>query len=87
MEILKVSTKSEVNKVAGAIAHVVTKDGKVEIQAVGAGAVNQALKAIIIARGFVATVGEELVCTPGFMDVTIEEEKKTAIKIKVETRY
>ena len=87
MEVLKVSSKSEVGKLAGAIAHVVRKDGKVEIQAVGAGALNQSIKGIIIARGYVATAGKDLVCTPGFTDIDIDDEERTAIKLKVETRY
>ena len=86
MEILKVSSKSNSNSVAGALANVFREKGSVEIQAVGAGAVNQAIKAIAIARGFVATSGKNLVCIPAFADISIEGEEKTAIKLIVESR-
>lgn len=78
--ILKVSTKSNINSVAGAIAGIVTEKGKVELQAVGAGAVNQAVKSIAIARSFVAALGINLVCIPAFSTVSIEGEERTSIK-------
>ncbi len=86
MEILKVSSKSNPNSVAGAIANVFREKGNVEIQAVGAGAINQAVKAIAIARGFVAPTGINLVCIPAFQDITIENEDRTAIKIIIEAK-
>ena len=86
MEILKVSSKSNPNSVAGALANVFREKGKVEIQAVGAGALNQAIKAIAIARGFVAPSGKNLTCIPAFSDITIEGEEKTAIKLIVEAK-
>ena len=86
MEILKVSSKSNPNSVAGALANVFREKGKVEIQAVGAGALNQAIKAIAIARGFVAPSGKNLICIPAFSDITIEKKKKTAIKLIVEAK-
>ena len=86
MEILKVSSKSVPNSVAGAIAGVVRENGSVEIQAVGAGAVNQAIKAIAVARGYLAPTGVEVVCIPSFSAVTIDEEERTAIKLIVEPR-
>ena len=86
MEILKVSSKSNPNSVAGALANVVREKGSVEIQAVGAGALNQAIKAIAIARGFIAPSGKNLVCIPAFTDISIEGEEKTAIKLIVEAR-
>ena len=86
MEILKVSSKSNPNSVAGAIANVFREKGSVEIQSVGAGALNQAIKAIAIARGFVAPTGVNLVCIPAFQDITIDSEERTAIKIIVEAR-
>lgn len=86
MEILKVSSKSNPNSVAGAIANVFREKGNVEIQAVGAGALNQAIKAIAIARGFVAPTGVNLVCIPAFQDITIESEERTAIKLIVEAK-
>jgi len=86
MEILKVSSKSNPNKVAGAIANVFRSNGSVEIQTVGAGSLNQAIKSICIARGFVAPSGKNLVVIPAFVDVTIEGVEKTAIKLIVEAR-
>ncbi len=86
MEILKVSSKSNPNSVAGALANVIREKGSVEIQAVGAGALNQAIKGIAIARGFVAPSGKNLVCIPAFADISIEGEEKTAIKLIIETK-
>ena len=86
METLKVSSKSNPSSVAGALANVFKNQSSVEIQAVGAGAINQAIKAIAIARGFVAPSGKNLVCTPAFQDISIEGEERTAIKLIVETR-
>ena len=86
MDILKVSSKSNPNSVAGALAGVIREKGSAEIQAIGAGALNQAIKSIAIARGFVAPSGIDLVCIPSFTDVKIEEEERTAIKLIVEPR-
>lgn len=86
MEILKVSSKSNSNSVAGALANVFRDRGRVEIQAVGAGAINQAVKAIAIARGFVAPSGKDLVCIPAFQDISIDGEERTAIKLIIEAR-
>jgi len=86
METLKVSTKTNPNSLAGAIAGTIRKDGKAEVQSIGAGALNQAIKAIAIARGFVAPAGIDLVCIPGFQDVKIGDEERTAIKLLVEPR-
>lgn len=86
MEVLKVSSQSKPKLVAGALAAVLRDRGTVEVQAVGAGAVNQAVKAIAIARGFVAPNGIDVVSVPAFSDVIIEGEERTAIKFKVEAR-
>lgn len=86
METLKVSSKSNPNKVAGAIANVIRERNSVEVQAVGAGALNQAIKAIAIARGFVAPSGMNLICIPAFSDISIEGEEKTALKLIIETK-
>ena len=86
MEVLKVSSKSNPNSVAGALAGVLRERGVAEIQAIGAGALNQAIKSIAIARGFVAPSGMDLVCIPAFTDIEIEGDKKTAIKLIIETR-
>ena len=87
MDIIKVSSKSVSSKVAGSIANSFREGSKsVEIQTVGAGAVNQAIKAISIARGYVAPIGLNLVCTPAFYDVTIDGKEKTALKLIVESK-
>ena len=86
MEILKISANSSPNGVAGAIAGLVKENGKVEMQAIGAGAINQAIKAVAIARGFVAPSGVELTCTPSFTEVTIDNEEKTGIRFTVEPK-
>ena len=86
VEVLKVSTKSSPNSVAGALAGVIREQGAVEVQTVGAGALNQAIKAIAIARGFVAPMGVDLICTPAFADIEINGEERTAIRLLVERR-
>ena len=83
MEILKVSGKSKCSSVAGALANTIREYNEAEIQAVGAAAVNQATKAIAIARGFLAPSGKEIYCIPSFIDVNIDGEEKTAIKFVV----
>ncbi len=75
METLKVSSKSNPNSVAGALANVFRSNGSVEIQAVGAGALNQAIK-VAIARGFLAPSGKNIVCIPAFTDISIDGEEK-----------
>lgn len=86
MEILKVSSKSNPNSVAGALAGVIREHGSAEIQAVGAGAINQSIKAVAIARGFVSPSGIDLVCIPAFSDIVIDGEERTAIKLIVQPR-
>lgn len=86
MEVLKVSGKSNPNSVAGALAGVIRESGMAEMQAIGAGAINQAVKAIAIARGFVAPTGIDLVCIPAFTDIQIDGEERTAIKLIVQPR-
>ena len=86
MSVLKVSAKSNPNAVAGALAGVIREQGSAEIQAVVAGALNQATKAVAIARGFVAPQGLDLICIPAFTDILIDGEAKTAIKLIVESR-
>ena len=86
MEILKVSSKSNPSKVAGAIANTFRERDSVEVQTIGAGAVNQAIKAIAIARGFIAPSGKDIICVPAFTDIVIGNEEKTAIKFIVESR-
>ena len=86
METLKVGTKSNPSSVEGALANVIREKGIVEIQAIGAGALNQAIKGIAIARGFVAPSGKNLVCIPAFTDIVIDGEERTAIKLIVEAK-
>ncbi len=86
MEILKVSSRSAPNSVAGAIAGVIRDSGSVEIQAVGAGAANQAVKAIAVARGYLAPLGIDLICIPAFGSVQIDGEERTAIRLICEER-
>ncbi|MGF7185138.1 stage V sporulation protein S [Desulfitispora alkaliphila] len=85
-DLLKVSAKSNPKSVAGALAAVFREHGKVEIQAIGAGSVNQAVKAIAIARGFIAPSGVDLVMIPAFAEINIDQEERTAIKFLVESR-
>ncbi|MBS3886110.1 MAG: stage V sporulation protein S [Dethiobacter sp.] len=86
MDVLKVSAHSNPKSVAGALAAVVREKGSAEIQAVGAGAVNQAVKAIAICRGFVAPNGIDLIAIPAFAEILIDSEERTAIKFIVEPR-
>lgn len=85
-EVLKVSARSRPSAVAGAIAGVVRELGRAEVQAIGAGATNQAVKAVAIARDYLRETGIEAVCLPAFIDVTIDNEDRTAIRLIVEPR-
>lgn len=82
MEVLKVSSHSSPNSVAG----VIREKKMVEVQAVGAGAANQAVKAIAIARGYLAPIGVDLICIPAFANIQIDGEDRTAIKLICEER-
>ncbi len=84
--VLKVASKSSPNSVAGAMAGVLREQGYVEAQVIGAGALNQAVKAIAICRGFVAPSGIDLICVPAFLDIEIDGEERTAIKFMIEAR-
>ena len=86
MDVLRISTKSNPNSVAGAIAGLIKEKGKAEMQAIGAGALNLAVKAIAIARGFVAPSGVDLICIPAFTEIKIEEDERTGIKLLIEPR-
>lgn len=85
-EVLKVSAHSRPSAVAGAIAGVIRHTGRAEVQAIGAGATNQAIKAIAIARDYLAPNGIDIVCVPAFIDVTIANEERTAIRLVIEAR-
>ena len=86
MEVLKVSSQSQPKSVAGALAAVLRENSSAELQAVGAGAVNQAVKAIAITRGFVAPNGIDLIVVPAFSEIIIDGDERTAIKFIVEPR-
>jgi len=83
---LKVGSQSDPNKVAGALAGTIREQGKAEMQTIGAGALNQAVKSIAIARGFLAPSGIDLVCYPAFVDVDIDGSERTAIRLFIEPR-
>lgn len=86
MEVLRVSANSKPKAVAGALAAVLRERGSAEVHAVGAGAVNQTVKAIAICRGFVAPNGIDVICIPAFSEISIEGEERTAIRFIVEPR-
>lgn len=85
-EVLKVSSRSRPSAVAGAIAGVIRDSGLAEVQSIGAGATNQAIKAVAIARSYLSEEGVDIVCTPSFIDVAIDDEERTAIRLLVERR-
>lgn len=86
MDILRVSSSSDPNKVAGALAGTIREHQTAEIQTVGAGALNQAVKAIAISRGFLAPSGIDLICWPSFIDIEINGNERTAIRLSVRIR-
>ena len=86
MDVFKVSARSRSTSVAGAIAGVIREGQIAEVQAIGAGAVNQAVKAIAIARGFLAPSGIDLICIPAFADIVVDGAERTAIKLLVRGR-
>lgn len=85
-EVLKVSAHSRPSAVAGAIAAVIRNHGRADVQAIGAGATNQAVKAVAIARDYLQPNGIQIVVIPAFIDVMIADEERTAIRLVVETR-
>ena len=87
MDALKVSSKSTPSSVAGAMAGVVRQHGSVEVQVVGAGALNQAIKAVAIARGYLTPSGIDLICVPTFVDVVIDGESRTGMRLLIEDRH
>jgi stage V sporulation protein S len=86
METIKVSSKSVPNSVAGAIASMIREHDKIQIQVIGAAALNQAMKAIAIARGYIIPTGKELVCIPSFHDLMIDEKEITALRLVIELK-
>ena len=83
MELLKVSSKSNPNNVAGAISNYIKENESIDVQVIGAGAINQLIKAIIISRGFLAPHGINIACIPSFVDIKINEEEKTGVKFSI----
>lgn len=83
---IKVSATSRTSAVAGAIAGVIREHRHAEVQAIGAGAVNQAVKALVLATGYLKSDGISVVCVPEFVDVEIEDKVRTAVKMVVEPR-
>jgi stage V sporulation protein S len=86
MEMIKVSANSRTSAVAGAIAGVIREHKRAEVQAIGAGAVNQAVKALVLATGYLRNDGIDICCVPEFVDVEIDDKVRTAIKMVVEPR-
>jgi len=86
MDIIKVSASSRTSAVAGAIAGVIREHRRAEAQAIGAGAVNQAIKAVAIARGYLHEDGIDIICIPEFVTVDIEGKERTAIRLVIEVR-
>ncbi|RLC97871.1 MAG: stage V sporulation protein S [Chloroflexi bacterium] len=86
MDIIKVAATSRSTAVAGAIAGVMREREQVDVQAIGAGAVNQAIKAIIIARGYLELDGIDIICVPSFVEVVIDGQERTAVRLGIEKR-
>jgi stage V sporulation protein S len=86
MDIIKVSANSRTSAVAGAIAGVIREHKRAEVQAIGAGAVNQAVKAWTLATGYLKAEGVEIACVPEFVEVSIDDKVRTAIKMVIEVR-
>ncbi len=86
MDMIKVSANSRTSAVAGAIAGVIREHKRAEVQAIGAGAVNQAVKALVLASSYLKNDGIDVMCMPEFVDVEIEDKVRTAIKLVIELR-
>ncbi|HEY74331.1 MAG: stage V sporulation protein S [Chloroflexi bacterium] len=86
MDIIKVAATSRSTSVAGAIAGVMREQKQVDVQAIGAGAVNQAIKAVIIARGYLELDGIDIICLPSFVEIMIDGQERTAVRLGIEER-
>ncbi len=86
MDVIKVSAHSRSTAVAGAIAGMMRDHNHAEVQAIGASAVNQAIKAVAIARGYLLLDGIEIVCFPEFVEIAIEGKERTAVKLTVDPK-
>ena len=87
MDIIKVAATSRSTAVAGAIAGVMREKGHVDVQAIGAGAVNQAIKAVCIARGYLEEDGIDIICVPTFVEVQIDDQERTAVRLSIQQRW
>lgn len=87
MDLVRVAANSRSTSVAGAIAGIIRERGRVDVQAIGAGAVNQAVKAIAIARGYLQLDSIEIACIPSFTDVLIDGKERTAMRLAVESGF
>jgi len=87
MDLIKVSANSRTSAVAGAIAGFIREHKHAEVQAIGAGAVNQAVKALVLATGYLRDDGIAVTCVPEFANVVIEDKERTAIKLVVDPLY
>lgn len=87
MDLVKVAANSRSTSVAGAIAGIIRERGRVDVQAIGAGAVNQAVKAIAIARGYLELENIEIACVPSFSEVLIDGRERTAMRLAVESGF
>ena len=85
MKMIKVSSKSKPNSVAGALTNIIKEKKEIEVQVIGAGALNQLVKSIIICRGYLARLGIDIVCIPSFSEVKIDNFDKTGIKILIKS--
>ena len=86
MDVIRVAASSRSTAVAGAIAGVMREQEQVDVQAIGAGAVNQAIKAVTIARGYLELDGIDIVCVPSFVEVVIDDQERTAVRLCIERR-
>jgi len=84
--LIRVAADSRSAAVAGAIAGIIRERGRVDVQAIGAGAVNQAIKAIAIARGYLELDGLDVVCVPSFSETVIDGHERTAVRLSVSRR-
>ncbi len=87
MDIIKVAAISRSTAVAGAIAGIMREKGEADVQAIGAGAVNQAVKAVCIARGYLQEDGIDIICIPMFVEVQIDDQERTAVRLCVRKRW
>lgn len=86
IKMVKVKTESSVNSVAGSLSNILKEQSSIDVQTIGAGALNQALKAIIVLRGYLTPLGEDIEIVPNFQEIKINGEIKTAIRLKIKKK-